>query len=564
MGRYQQQSLGPLRGLNENEDPHGKNPADLLTALNVASFGRMVGTRPGFQRPGSGEDYATAIDEGKPIQGMYEFRSDLDATRRLLVVAEHTDFTGSGVFDQDNRRYGDGATISTDSATSPVNFWTMTEHRDTIYAAGGDGTTTPAAPDSFWYLDPDNIANTPTAIVLPVSAGNPASPAYVLSWRNYVFCNGFRGGTVADHNPSTTRYCTLGTDPKTAANWLVGNTIGFDAFGDNFTTGLATYRDNKGDFLLILGNEKIQSVVLNAPVDFQITDAIANGCLGQRAFVSLGLDSGEAVYMSDKGFHSLRQSQQHGTRADTFLSWKIRPTFATLNRTRMKYTVGAYDHVNGWVLFAVSTGSDTLHDTILALDVKDQNTLTAEDARWYIWKLSGGIRVNDMKFIRDSSNDWKLAIGTSKGDVCYLDTSTFNDVQVDGSTTTAYEAKIQTAHNDYGSTLDTKRLGDIMITLAPGGSYNPTFKTHFDYGVRSSMNVSIDMSLPSEATWGTATWGTDLWGTGIGTRDEKIYGIGSGRTMGFEIKHEAADEPWRISKIDHQVMIDGEDTGDVA
>jgi hypothetical protein len=563
MGQYELQSVGPLRGLNENEDPHSKNPADLLTATNVASYGRMLGTRPGFQRPTASEDYETAIAQGNPVQGMYEWRSDLDANRKLLVVAEHTAFvatTTSGVFYEDDARFAAGATIS-GAGTGAINTWTMTEHRDIIYAAGGDAST-PATPDSFWYLDPSNAANAPTAIVLPVSAGNPAAPQYVLSWRNYVFCNGLRNGTVADNNPTATRYHTLGTDPKTAANWLVGNTIGFDAYGDNFTTGLATYRDNKGDFLLVLGNKKLQSVVLNAPVDFQITDAIANGCLGQRAYVSLGLDSGEAIYMSYKGFHSLRQSQTHGARAGTFLSWKIRPTFASLNRSRMKYSVGAYDHVNGWVIFAVATGSDTANDTLLVLDVKDQDTLTAEEARWYVWKLSGGIRVVDMKYIRDSNDDWKLALGTTLGDVLYLDTTVFNDVSVDGSTTSAYAATARTADNDYGSTLDTKGLGDIMVTLQPGGAYTPTFRAYFDYGSRKTGDRSLDMSIMAGATFGSGVFGTSVFATETSTRDEKVYGTGSGRTIGFEITHSASDEPWRVSKIDHQVMIQGESTGD--
>ena len=47
MGRYQQQTIGPLRGLNEDEDPHILKPNDLVTANNVARYGTMVGTRPG-------------------------------------------------------------------------------------------------------------------------------------------------------------------------------------------------------------------------------------------------------------------------------------------------------------------------------------------------------------------------------------------------------------------------------------------------------------------------------------------------------------------------------------
>ena len=560
MGRYQQQTIGPLRGLNEDEDPHILKPNDLVTASNVARFGTMVGTRPGTVRPGSGEDYEAANDESKPIQGMYEWRSDFDASRKLLCVAEHTDFavgtvTGSGVFYQDDERFAQGGTLT----VGADKIWHMTEHNDLIWGAGGADT------DSFWHLDPSNVANAPTALAIPCSAG-AAYPQYVISWRNYLLANGLRGNTVADCNPASTRFCTLGSDPTVAASWAVGNTVGFNAFGDNFTTGFGTYRDNAGDYLIILGNKKLQAVVLNPLNAFQITDAVENGCVSQRAYVSLGLDSGEAVYMSDKGIHSLRQSQEHGTKMDTFLSWKIRPTWDTLNRARLKYAVGAYDHVNGWVLFAVPTGSNTYNDTLLCLDVKDTESLTAKDANWYIWKMTGGIRVQDMQFLRDgtTADGWHLMIATHLGDILYLSTDTYTDIQVDGATVNTYVAELQTAHNDYGSTLVTKRMGDVMITLQPGGNYQPSFKTVFDYGARQSTPKNLNMQPLRGDEWGGFVWGAGYWSSASHTRDEKVYACGSGRTIGFNISHQGENQPWQISKIDHQVMLLGEDTGDVA
>jgi hypothetical protein len=553
MARYQQQTTGILRGLNEDEDPHALDPADLVKATNVARWGTMVGTRPGTVRPSSGEDYESAFDDGKPIQGMYEWRSDFDANRKLLCVAEDTDFAASGVFYEDDSRFADGATIS----IGVNNIWHMTEHNNLVWGAGG------AATDSFWHLDPSNAANAPTALAIPCSAGT-AYPSYVISWRNYLLANGFRGNTVADCNPSTTRFCTLGSDPTVAASWAPGNTIGFSAYGDNFTTGFGTYRDNAGDYLIILGNKKLQAAVLNPFNAFQVTDAIENGCVSQRAYVSLGLDSGEAVYISDKGIHSLRQSQEHGARTDTFLSWKIRPTFASLNRSRLKYSVGVYDHINGWVLLAVPSGSNNYNDTILCLDVKSKESLSSKDAMWYVWKTRGGIRIQDMKFLRDSSGDWKVVIATHLGDVLYLSSDTFSDISVDGSTSGIYETEIQTAHNDYGSTLTTKRIGDVMVALRPGGDHEPQFKTVFDYGARTSGTRGISMAVPTASTWGSAVWGTAAWGESTSIRSEKVYAAGAGRTIGFNIYHSGDDEPWRVSKIDHQVKLLGEDIGDVA
>jgi len=558
MSLYQNQTTGLLRGLNEDEDPHALQPNDLVKANNVARYGTMVGTRPGTVRPGATEDYATALVAGGtvgavPIQGIYEWRSNFDASRYLLCIAERNAYAGCAVYYEDNAAFADGATLT----PAADNIWHMTEHNNLIWGAGGAGT------DSFWHLDPSNPANVPVALAIPVSAGN-AYPKYVISWRNYLLANGFRGNTVADCNPTSTRFCTLGSDPTAAASWATGNTVGFNAYGDNFTTGFGTYRDNQGDYLIILGNKTLQAVMLNAYDNFSITDAVANGCVSQRAYVSLGLDSGEAIYVSDKGIHSLRQSQEHGERADTFLSWKIRPTFDTLNRSRLKYIVGAYDHVNGFVLFAVPTGSNTYNDTILCLDVKSVESLTSKDAIWYVWKMAGGIRIQDMKFMRDSSDNWKLVIATHLGDILYLSTSTFSDISVDGSTSGIYVAELRTSHNDYGSTLVTKRLGDVMITMRPGGSYKPQFRAIFDYGARQSATHPLNMQPLGGSKWDAAVWGSGVWSETSHVRDEKVYASGSGRTIGFEISHPGEDEPWQISKIDHQVMGIGEDTGDVS
>ena len=125
---------------------------------------------------------------------MYEWRSDFDASRKLLCVAEHTDFavgtvTGSGVFYQDDERFAQGGTLT----VGADKIWHMTEHNDLIWGAGGADT------DSFWHLDPSNVANAPTALAIPCSAG-AAYPQYVISWRNYLLANGLRGNTVADCN----------------------------------------------------------------------------------------------------------------------------------------------------------------------------------------------------------------------------------------------------------------------------------------------------------------------------------------------------------------------------
>jgi len=370
---------------------------------------------------------------------------------------------------------------------------------------------------------------------------------------------------IADNNASTTRFCDFAADPTTVANWGHGNTIGFTAYGSSHNTGFASYKDNHIDALLLLYNDHIDSVVLDPTsgfnVPFFLNDKIANGCVSQRAYVNLGLDGNDGIYMSDRGFHSLRQSQEHGTRAESYLSWKIRPFFKTLNEGRKKYTVGAYDFKNGRAVWAVSTGSNTAHDTLLCLDLKGEEPITSENARWTIWKIAGDVSggvtryINELKYLRDENNVWRLYFGTTLGEVGYFADDTFTDF---GDT---YIASFQTAHNAHGSSTTNKNLGDVVITIEPSGTYRPTMKFYFDYGRKVSTDRRLELSPSVGASWGSGQWGIGEWASETTIWDYKVYGAGSGNTVGFGVTHSTGGEPFWISAIDYQVRITGEYEG---
>ena len=544
-------SYGPFGGLNQDENPHSLDRNALIEATNIARRGETIGTRPGTVREGAGKEYENALDETNPVVGMHEHRINVDADRHLLVVAEHSENpagAGAVIAYEDDKRVGVTAAMS----AAAGQYWSMATHLNQTYGAGG------AALDDFWYWDGDILTN-PIAIPIVDSAAARIRPQYVTSWRNFLLINGLRGGTIstllADNNPSTTRFCTLAKGPTVAGNWEDANTVGFDAFGKSYTTGFGTYRDNNGDFLLILHNKDIASVVLNSSGDFAVSDRIANGCVSERAYVGLGIDSGDAIYVSNKGIHSLRQSQEHGAQSTSFLSWKIRPLFASLNQNRLKDIVGAYDHINGRVVFAVSTGSNPTHNALLVLDVKGEEEITSESAKWSIW-YTNGITISHLLMARDEDEVWRLYFGTDTGDVGYFSNATFSDLGA------AYSVKFQTLHNSHGSTLSAKTLGGLMVTLQPGGSYTPTMQFHFDYGARSSAIRSLTMSAPTGSSWGVGEWGDATFGSSSVTRDERVYGAGSGRTISLSIEHSTANEPFWVSRIDHEVDVAGGDAGD--
>lgn len=559
MSPFRPVTTGLLGGLNEDENPASLRSGELVESLNLARLGNMVGTRPGVVRPGSGEDYENAIDETNAIQGMYEHRESYDTGRHLLVIADHS--SGNRVFYEDDARLPASATITPGVA----NSWSFATYQDKTFAAGG------ANNDDFWYWD-GNVANSPTPITITDGDGQTLRPRYVFAWRNYVLINGLRSQATfnSENSPVVSRFCDFGTDATVATNWHAGNTIGFnapgasrpeaDARGVFFTTGFASYADNVNDYLLMLMNRRILAAVLDPTNDFVITDAIEPGCVSQRAYVNLGLDSGDGVFVSERGIHSLRQSQQFGAKTKKFLSWKIRSFFDSLNRSRLSQTVGAYDFINGRVVFAVSTGSNTSHDKLLVLDVKDQDEITADNARWSIWQLTGttALRIQDLGMFRDANDDWHLYASTTDGDVVRFDDDVFSDLGE------AYAVKMVTKHEDYGSTLREKILGDVMVTLQPGGAYQPSMRFLFDYGANTSAVRSLSMPAASGMIWGVGQWGTGQWGAARITRDAKVYGGGGGRTIAFEISHNSANEPFYVGKIDHEIMIEGESTGAAA
>ena len=556
MAPFQNRRLGPFGGLNQNENPHAIPPNDLIKAPNVVHRGDDLGTRPGAILEKTGKQYAAATTGAQPIQGLHEHRENVDAGRHLLAVG--WDGVGSGAQPNGQNVFFDDASLLPDSATINEGqdfVWTFATHNNNTFAAGGK-----TRADSFWYFD-GNTGTGATAIAAVDSGAVALYPSFVHAWRNYLFIGGLNPATpLADNNASTVRFADFASDPTVATNWKTGNTIGFTAYGKSHNTGITNFRDNSGDYLLLLYNDHIETVRLDPQsgfnVPFFINDKIANGCVNQRAYISLGLDAGDAIYVSERGIHTLQQSQQYGEKADTFISWKIRPFFKTLNRDRLKYTVGAYDFRNGRVVIAMSTGSNSAHDVIACLDVKRDEKITAKNARWTFWTLGGSKFVNELKMLRDEDNVPRLYFGTTTGEVGYFDDDTFTDL---GS---SYTSEFQTAHDSWGSTATQKNIGDVTVTLSPGGTYKPTMRLHFDYGRKVSTPRLLTMPSPAGGKFGTAVFGVDVFGSDSAVRDEKVYGSGSGRTVGFSVSH--AGQPFFVSSIDYQGRVVGEDTGDTA
>jgi hypothetical protein len=116
------------------------------------------------------------------------------------------------------------------------------------------------------------------------------------------------------------------------------------------------------------------------------------------------------------------------------------------------------------------------------------------------------------------------------------------------------------------------------MVVGPGGTYTPAMRFHYDHDERVSRVRQITMPEPTGAIVGTAVVGPidpdnpdydvlkpleGVVGTSSDYRTEKIYGVGSGRTVGFSFSHWQGNQPFWVSKIDYDVDIAGEDIGSV-
>lgn len=548
----------PLRGLNQDENPNALADDDLIEAENVWFRGNTCGTRPGIETETAGEEYDAAIAGAPSMQAGVEYRWATDANRKHVVIA------GGEVYTSDTTALGKGgATISSGGDYA----WTFAEHRDTLYAAGGK------AGDSIWkWVGTGNIApvtfKSDKSVPPDGVAETDIDARYIFSKWNYGFICGMNGSTP-DDDPMTVRHSALGN----MDSWPIANTIGgssavggFDSYGDNYTTGFGSFTDNKGDWLLVLTRRCIYSVIQTPDplMPFYVDSVIQNGCVHQNAYVSLGTDSGEAIYLSQNGIHSIRQSQQHGDRSDQFLSWPIRKTFADLRRDRLSLACGAYWASEGIVAFLVTLGhAATAHNAILALDVRGVSEISAKTARWTIWKPA--VSLNRIWTARCGSaytlapNREFLYGGTTDGRVVRFnpDSGSFTDCG------TAFTSSIMTAHRSFGAQGVEKGLGDVWIHMqrGVGNSFSPVVMPVFDYGSRYGKPLPIRMEM-SGSKFGSGKFGSARFSGKNSVQIKHAYGTGTGDSVAWKISTSGANEAFWLTSLSYQIAGQGEDRGD--
>lgn len=555
---YSSYTINGYGGLNEDENPAALRPDQLREATNVCRLGNLTGTRPGLV---ADSEYADPVTSAPAVQGVHEFRSGRDENRSLVVVA------GGDVFTDDT------TTLTKSSATissGAQNLWTFAHHQGQLWGAGG------ASGDSVWSWDGSGNV---TGRLSSLFGGSNAKPQFVFEKFGVLHLGGFYDGTDPWNNPLVSRYSDFAADTTLATSWPNSNTIpgqllgensGVGSYGNEFHTGFGSYQDNKGDFLLFLTNRRILSFRENPSVQsnanrFAQTDAIANGCVGQRAFVDLGFDQGDAVFASEHGIHSMALSQQYGNRENEFLSWPIRKTWETLNRSMLNRMCGAYWPEEGLVTFAVATGSNTYLDTILCMDIKGVSQISSDTVRWYKWRTNG-VNTNFLTAARDPDGVPRIYLGGAAGEVAPFSRSAYSDLGA--AIPYAWRGKDE----DQGLPSVEKAIGDTFLMVGGQGNYAPTMSYVVDDGRKTITTKTLTVALSGfvldnsagnlvgastlDNTAGTLS-GAGTLGSDFNLVRDRVVGFGSGFNLSHRFSHTGINEPLFIGQITQDIAADG-------
>ena len=531
-----------LGGLNEDENPRAIRPDQLTLANNCARLDSMTGTRPGLGLLDG--DWDAAISGTPTITGIHEFSYESGSNREIVVV--------SGA---DVRTAHDATPITKTSGTITSGEWVFADFQDKTFAAGGAPAT-----DSVWYYDGTDINE--------IGFSFTTNPKYIFSKWNFLFVGGLTG-TTYDDNPMVARYCDYATDATDVTNWpstnvipgqLLNENFGAGSFGSEYNTGFGEFFGKDQDFLLFLTNKRIMAYTPNygnitgSETAFRLSNTIPVGCVSQKAFVNLGADAGDAIFMNKDGVHSLAQSRQYGDVARNYLSYPIRKTFATLNQSRLDQVWGAYWPQEGIVLFACPTGSSTTNNLILCCDIKGAQELTPDTVRWYKWTLNGVVPTV-LQPVRGTDGKPYIYCGTTTGEVGRFNRESYQDIDSTGTISVAF----QTANDDFQLPSKAKHIGDAFITLKGTGSGVVQHTLVLDDGTTTGQTSLLEVPQ-SSATWGPTggmIWGQSLWSGINAIKRHRVPGTGESTTVGHRFQRAGANAPFFVSLIDQQVKISG-------
>jgi hypothetical protein len=501
-------------GLNEDDQPAALQPNELRTARNVYWKGRALSSRPG-----ASPLQVSAINSGAAGTGVWQ-----------LVRNQGTTFDNLAVFG--SKLYKDAKNAAPTDITGAVtitagqnNLVTFTHFNDIALMCNGV--------NNPWQW---NGAGNATAL-----GGSPPIFNTMLAKWNRVFGAGHAAA------PRTIRFTPKG-DPST---WNAADTVAA-ILGDS--SSAVEGRDfiwqlgHLGDSAFVGLQNSIGRILYtgDSTTPFRYNQLSEFGIEGAHNYVAVG---NGGYFLTNRGVHYVKPSDILITYETSLISGRrLRATWDSLNKARIKYTNGIlYRTVAGnmLVLWPLTSGSGSTHDTVLIMDVSD-GPGTERFAFWTGWDANGfGVVKND------STSAEELLFCTTNGFVWHADDGTTSD---NGA---AFVAEAATRWEDFGVPSEKKNFRDLYLEARQTGNFNLNIDVYFDYSTTADATLTQVLAGSNQALWGTAVWGTDLWAS-LGFVREYLFGVGDGVVVSFRFHTDGANEPWTVFKAVPAVKSVGE------
>ena len=505
-------------GVNEDDAPANLKPIDLRVARNVYWRGRALSARNGSSR-----FQATAINSGAAGTGLFELVRSQGGNRDIIAVV------GDKVY---KAAKSDPPTDITGTAvvTAGQNNQVVFAHfNDTAYMCNGVNTP-------WEWSGAGNC--------LLVGGSPPAFGTMISKWGRL-----FGAGHAAASR--TVRY----SDLNDAETWNVNNTVAAilgDAAGPMEGRDYINQLGHLGDSLFVGLQQSVGRIYYTGDATFgtpfRYTQLSDFGCEGRQSYVGVGYGG---YWLSQRGVHFIQPSDMLISYDSSLVSGRrLRTSWDSLNKNRIKYTCGRFFRTaqgNQVVVWPLTSGSGTIHDTLLLMDVTD-GPGTERFAWWTGWDANAMAVVQNASTLAE-----ELLFATTLGFVWQGDTGTSDNG-------TAYLAEMATRWEDFGVPAVKKNFRDLYVSVKQSGDFSMTIETYFDYATTPSQRQVQSVAGVAQAKWGTFVWGTDLWPS-LGFVTNYLPGVDDGEVLSFRIYTAAADQPWSLYMLAPSVMASGEAKG---
>jgi hypothetical protein len=149
--------------------------------------------------------------------------------------------------------------------------------------------------------------------------------------------------------------------------------------------------------------QQIYKITGTTPVDYKITPFSRGvGVVSHNSCISVDMD--DIYFCSERGFHSLVQTEKMGDFEGSYLSYDIQKYFQRLDKSQLKYIQGVWIPQLNSAAWCVSENGTNM-DTILLYDVRFK--------AWYRWT---GTTPSALFHVQDNTVNFKrMYIGTSVG-----------------------------------------------------------------------------------------------------------------------------------------------------